>query len=357
MDKKIGILTFHFADNYGAILQAYALRKAINSFPNCNAEIINYVPQNYRSYIIFGQSGNGAERKKREKFREFLLKYCGINTAMIHSVTGNKFDLYIAGSDQIWNTDIPEVFADYEYFFPNLSDEAKRIAYSASIGMDYEKIDRSLFKKYLTKFDKISLREKSYVNIISELSEMECENTLDPTMLLEQKDYERLIRKTDFSDEPFLFHFWYDLGNGGLWSIETVNALARKYRLSVKHIIPPEEAVMNQLIVNKSNYIFQEGIEEFLWCIKNAQVVVTNSFHGAVFSILFKKPLYIYYPEIRKCRQENLVNMFNLQDRVIRGYISPNNLNLKMDYESISVILERERKRSLHFLKNAIEEI
>lgn len=352
--KRIGILTFHYADNHGAVLQAYALRKIINRFSGCHAEIINYVPKGYGYPVPADSELLNKKRRKREKFNDFLSENCGVNYPIIHTVAGNEYDVYVVGSDQVWNVDIPEAAADYEYFLPHLNDEAKRIAYSASIGQAVDDIDRDLFQRYLPKFEKISLREKSYIDIISELSGKRCEYTLDPVMLLNSDEYEKLVRRPDFAEKSYLLYFWYDLGDGGFGSVETVNMLARKYNLSVKHTFSEENSIPRQMLVNDGGDVLQEGPGEFLWYIKNAHVIITNSFHGALFSILFKKPFYIYYPNIRRTRQENIVNLFQLQDRVIQGYISPDKLNLEIDYASIYSNLEKERERSISYLKNAI---
>lgn len=354
MGKSVGILTFHYADNHGAVLQAYALRKVINSFPDYTAEIINYVPEGYHYPVLPGGNRFNEQKIKRDKFEKFLSENCGINKPMIHAVTGNAYDVYLVGSDQIWNTDIVGTETDCEYLLPNLNESAKRIAYSASVGMELERIDRKLFQKYLPKFQAISLREKSYVEIISELSGMKCDYTLDPTMLLREKDYKPLLKKPDDVEGAYILYFWYDMGDGGFRSIELVNALARKYNLSVKHTFLSEMSVARQMLVNNGGCVLQAGIGEFLWYVKNAQIVVTNSFHGAVFSVLFKKPLYIYYPEIRKCRQENLVEMLHIEDRVVKGYIYPDELSLEIDYTFVFEALEKERERSIFYLKTAL---
>lgn len=357
MSKKAGILTFHYADNYGAVLQAWALRKAVNHLPGCTAEIINYVPEHYRYLISPDHRLAEMEKQKIEKFHRFLSEHCNVNSPMLRSVTGNEYDLYIVGSDQIWNTDNREVSADYEYFFPNLDERAKRAAYSASIGMDHERIDKGLFRQYLSQFEMISLREESYTEFISELTGKECKATLDPTMLLSEAEYDSLIEKPDTTEEPYLLYFWYDMGDGGLESIETVNILARKYGLAVKHTFSPEVFLINQMLAKDGGYMFDAGIGEFLWYIKNARAVVTNSFHGMVLAILFRKPLYIYYPKMRKCRQENLVRLLHLQDRVLEGYVCPDNLNMDMDYTSVFSILEKEREKSISYLEYLVNNI
>ncbi len=356
MSKNVGILTFHCADNYGAVLQAYALRKVISSFPNCQAQIINYVPEGYNYPVLSGSTRClESQREKRKKFNKFLFEHCGVHTPMIHVVSGNEYDVYLTGSDQIWNTDIGEVAADYEYFLPNLQDDAKRIAYSASIGMDFKDIDQNLFQKYLPKFKSISVREKSYTGIISKLSGKKCEYTLDPTLLLNMRDYEKLIEKPSRVEKPFVLYFWYAIGDEDLGSVELVNTLVRKYNLSVKHTILSEKSAARRMLINDGGCMLQDGVGEFLWYIKNAQVIVTNSYHGAIFSTLFHKPFYIYYPEIRKCRQEDLVKLLNLQDRVIQGYVWPNKLNLDIDYGPISLTLNKEKEKSTAYLRNIIE--
>lgn len=353
--KRAGILTFHYADNYGAVLQAYALRKIINSFPNYMAEIINYVPENYHYSVLLDEALINAQMRKREKFNRFLSKNCGICTPMIHSVKGNEYDIYIVGSDQIWNTELREVSADYEYFLPNLDSGAKRAAYSASIGMSVEKIDEILYQNYLSRFEAISLREKSYVDIISKLSGKKCICTLDPTLLLERKDYETLIEKPYIPEKPYLLYFWYDMGEGGYNSIETVNAIARKYGLSIKHTFFSETSVVRQMLANDGGCMFQAGIGEFLWYVKNAQIIVTNSYHGAIFSIIFRKPFYIFYPGMRECRQKNLVQLLHLEERILQGYIDLDKLNMDINYESICTILEKERENSIAYLKNVMD--
>lgn len=352
MNKEIGILTFHYADNHGAVLQAYALRRVINSFLGCHADLINYVPKGY-NYPVSPELAD-SQKKKREKFERFLLEYCGVNTPMIHSVEGNSKDVYVVGSDQIWNLDIWEAAADCEYFLPHLSSKAKRIAYSASIGMEPEEMDEELFRQYLPRFDKISLREENCVERVSRLSGQKCHVTLDPSLLLTGEDYEPLMEKPDRAQEPYLLYFWYDLGDGGLGSVETVNTLARKYNVTIKHSFLSESSLARRMLVRDGGSMIQEGIGEFLWYVKNAMAVVTNSFHGAVFSILFERPLYLYYPQIRKCRQENLVRLLHLQDRVIEGYVSGDRLTLQTDYKPVFHRLDRERRKSLAYLREAI---
>ena len=98
--KKVGILTFHYSDNYGAVLQAYALRRIINQLPYCQAQIINYVPLGTK-YTLYENTEEGRELliEKRKLFEEFLRENCGIDTPVIHEISGNDYDYYCAGSD------------------------------------------------------------------------------------------------------------------------------------------------------------------------------------------------------------------------------------------------------------------
>jgi hypothetical protein len=350
--KKIGILTFHYADNYGAVLQAYALRKIINSLPDCKAEIINYVPKRYVYYL---HKDDGTEKKLLEKRRklteEFLMQECGICSSMIYNVKGNDYDYYCVGSDQVWNIDFREN-KDLQYFLPNLDDKATKIAYAASIGMEIERIDEKIFKTYLPQFNNISLRESNYIDYIEQICNVKCEQVLDPALLLNKDDYEYLIDKERIVKKPYIFFFWYKLDDEMMRCVEFVNTLSRKYGLSIVHsIIDAPRYMFN----NDAGCMMNEGVEGFLWYMKHAEFVITNSFHGAVFATQFERPFYIFISNIRRSRLDNLVEILEVEDRIINGYISPNEMNKDINFEAIRNRLEVERYKSMNFLRNALD--
>jgi hypothetical protein len=350
--KKIGILTFHYADNYGAVLQAYALRKIINSLPDCKAEIINYVPEGYVYYLY---KDDGSEKKllekRRELIEEFLMQECGICSSMIYNVKGNDYDYYCVGSDQVWNIDLREN-KDLEYFLPNLDDKAVKIAYAASIGIEIERIDENIFKKYLPQFNNISLREGTYIEYIEQICNVKCEKVLDPVLLLNKDEYEYLIDKERPKKKPYILLFWYILDDELMKCIEFVNTLARKYGLAIVHSIIGAPRYM---FCNDAGCMMNEGIDGFLWYMKHAEFVITNSFHGAVFAAQFERPFYIFISNIRRSRLDNLVEILDIKDRVINGYISPGEMNKNINFEAIRNRLKVERDKSMNFLRKALD--
>lgn len=350
--KKVGILTFHFANNYGAVLQAYALRKAINQLPDCEAEIINYVPKGYRC-IPFDEREESLHllEGKRNKMENFLTRECGICTPMLSEVSGNEYDYYCVGSDQVWNTDM---FGgqNEEYFFPHLDNDAVRISYAASIGTEADRINETIFCKYLPKFQAISLREYNYISYLNKLCNVSCESVLDPTLLLESSVYESLADKNIRMSEPYILLLWYNMPGENTRYVEFVNKLSRKYDLPVVHSI-----------INAPRYMFYkdggcmmyEGIEGFLWYMKNAEFVVTNSFHGSIFAVQFQRPFYIFISKLRRSRLDCLVNTLGIKERVVDRYIDFREINKKIDFSLIKEKVVENREKSFQFLKKALE--
>lgn len=350
--KKIGILTFHYADNYGAVLQAYALRRIVNSLPDCEAEIINYVPKGY-AYYLYKEDDFAKHllEEKRKLVEEFLMQECGICSSMIFKVKGNDYDYYCVGSDQVWNLDLREN-RDLEYFLPNLDDKAVKIAYAASIGIEIERINENIFKKYISQFNKISLRESNYIEHIEQACNVKCEQVLDPALLLNRDDYEYLIDEERQVKKPYILFFWYSVDDELMKCVEFVNTLSRKYGLSIVHSIIGAPRYM---FCNDAGCMMYEGIEGFLWYMKHAEFVVTNSFHGSVFAVQFERPFYIFISNIRRSRLDNLVETLDVKDRVINGYLNPGEMNKSVDFEAIRKRLKVERDKSMNFLREALD--
>ncbi len=347
--KRVGILTFHYADNYGAVLQAYALRKMINSIREYEAEIINYVPDSFacKPYINT-KSDRQKLIGKRKKFQQFLKREMGLDKPIISSVNGNVYDYYCVGSDQVWNKRI----STEEYFLPNVDDAAVKIAYAASIGISITDadFDDTLFKKYLPKFKSISVREKMYTEFVSNITGKESPCVLDPSLLLDCKEYEGLL-KEDKERAPFLFLFWLnekDLFRG----VELANFVARKYNLDIIHTIVDAKPYM---LFKDGGCMYYEGVEDFLWYIKNAKVVVTDSYHGTLFSIQFRTPFYtLINPDVRS-RIDTIRETFDLNERVISSYLPFSKINLEVDFTSIWKNIYIQREKSMQFLFDSLE--
>lgn len=351
--KKVGILTFQYANNYGAVLQAYALRKKINSLEGYEAEIINYVPEEF-SYSLPLNTEESYENmlKKRTCFERFLNEYCGIKKPMIHKVCGNEYDYYCVGSDQVWNFQMESV--NVNYLFAYLDEIAVKFAYAASIGMNIEsaRVYKKLFAQYVSKFKGVSLREQEQVSFISEVSGLACRTVADPTLLLKAEEYKGIIAKNSLRDKPFLFFFWLPHDHELMKGVEFVNMLARKYDISIVHSIPGAAPYM---FCKDDGCMMYEGVENFLWYIQNAKIVVTNSYHAMLFSMQFQTPFYAFAVHSMRSRFDMLIEKMGIGSRMVDSYKDATQVSDVMDFSGIQQQIVCEREDSLVFLKKMLD--
>lgn len=350
--KTIGILTFHYANNYGAVLQTFALRKIINSFPECNAEIINYVSKGY-AYSLDEKTDTVRQLliRKRDLFEKFVEEQCGLNSPMISEVVGNRYNYYCVGSDQVWN--LRTRATHIEYLFPHLDKNAIRISYAASIGMSVKKAYyyKDLFQKYVSEFKAISVREQEHVDFMRTTCQKECKCVLDPTLLLDAEDYVPIMSK-ELRDYPFILFFWLNHDSDLMKGVEFVNNLSRKYQLPIVHTVMNARPYM----FNKDDgCMFYEGVENFLWYVKHASFVVTNSYHATLFSMQFKTPFYVFTVESMQSRIHSLIEKFAIGNRVVNNYMNVSELNASIDFRDIKDKIKAERKHSIDFLKEALD--
>lgn len=328
--KKIGILTFHYVSNYGASLQAFALRKFLNSFINVNAEIIPYQHKNCFRGIVQDFS----DKKRWEKFDDFLRTYCGLKEHATY-ITQNlkEYDYYIVGSDQVWNTSFDNV--DKTYFLAFVPNNRVKIAYAASIGLSLDDIDfkKELFIKYIPQFDFISLREKTQCKFIESISGIKCEYVVDPTLLMDLSEYEKLCSKYE-NKKPgkFILFLWIGHDSLNKYAIDFANSIAIKYNLNIVHDFPH---LPYNMFVNNQISIYTEGVESFLWHIKHAEIIITNSFHSTLFSTVFHKNFFCFIHKKVKSRVMDYLGLLRLENRLMNDYIPLNNINIDIDYTGV----------------------
>lgn len=349
--KTVGILTFHYVDNYGAVLQTFALRNKINTFDGYQAEIINYVPDNFK-YGLYENTEEARQLliRKRRSFENFLSEKCNVNSPIVSKVIGNQYDYYCVGSDQVWNMD----FSEKEYFFPHLSESDVRFSYAASIGMSLKKTMhyKDIFEKYVSKFKAVSLREQEHTDFVRESCGKECLCVLDPTLLLMEQEYVPIIASEKLIEKPFIFFFWLRHDSKVMKGVEFANMLSRKYNLPIVHSLYDAK---NYTFSLNAGCMIYEGIENFLWYIKNASFVVTNSYHVTLFSMQFKTPFYVFVAEAMRSRIDMLKQIFLIDDHVVEGYMSSSDINDNIDFKFIENILKVERIKSVNYLKKALD--
>lgn len=351
--KHFGILTFHFSDNYGAVLQCYALRKVINNLDDCCAEVIAFNPGRKAGWYDDEELQVQYE-KKLAIFRLFNYGETGIfknDFENIQEICEEKYDGFIVGSDQVWNTSFS--FFHSSYLLDFVCEDKRKISYAASVGLEptNPRMRKEIFEKYIPRFDYLSVREKTHESFIAQFTKKKVETVLDPTLLLTAKEYDCLIEDVDKNEEEFIFFYYLKHDSTTPLACSFVNMLSRKYNLKIIHfyVEVPEQTFKNE---NRSFYF--EGPKDFIWYIKHAKIVVTNSFHGTVFSILYHKPFYTYIVKSMQARVLDLLGDLGLEDRLVRGYKSLNEVDLEIDYERVDMLLEKKRRKSLAFLKRAV---
>lgn len=354
--KRIGLITFHCADNFGAVLQAHALQKYINTNFSVNVEIIDYRPSTliypYRlrlsnntslkekikfiiKKIVFQRKYN--ERSK--KYEEFRMKYLeiseirNISKEMLNTLA-NNYDCFLVGSDQVWNPSfVNEIGTTYLLDF--LPKSSYKISYASSV---VEKIPKKLihiYQEYLEHFNSISVREEESKNILKNIIDKDICVNIDPVFLLEKDYWEQLI-KVPFKKpkKDYILVFDYVIDNEYTKIINTiVNCVGLEcISFSINHF-------WIKRYVNNKKSIFFEGPSEILWYIKNASLVITSSFHALAFSIIFEKKFLCLLHPSRGNRMIDILNKLDLSKHIIDRNIDKNtfsNLLIKLINNNIN---------------------
>lgn len=366
--KKIGIITFQRAHNYGAILQAYALQNILSK--NYDTEIIDYrnneIEKEYKILKIRNKSLKSfikstvlsilyivKNTKRYLKFNKFIKQ----NIKLTESYKSEKNlkekypqkDIYITGSDQVWNYDIAGRKIDA--YTLNFGDESiKKISYAASIGTN--ELNKNNIKKYIENISKlnfISVREKNAQTYLNKIIEKPVEVTLDPTLLLTGKEWNDLLLNEKAKYKGYILG--YTVSNDIKEYSKILNYLSSK---TGKKIIHFDKSNRNIKHVLKNAYATDPI--EFLQLIKNADYVIATSFHATVFSILFHKKFWIIPPKKTSSRMISLLEMLGLKNRIIESFdeFTKSNYDENINYDIIEEELKTKREKSKKWLDNAI---
>lgn len=368
---KIGIVSIHSAHNYGSVLQAYALQKELLKFTS-DVTMINYRPHYLEKlYQLFSISiykeYNGLWNKlihlgyrivrfnnryqKYKKFEQFIES----NNHLTKRYTNDdelkeekdKYDIIFCGSDQIWNTDITNGF-DKAYYLAFTGEKTVRASYAASIGRD--KIDPRFEKnyhQYIKQFDFISLREKSSKNVIKEYTHKHISVNIDPTLLLEKKDWLKLCKESKMNIS-YSYLLVYILEENQEM-IKIVDQISQYLKLPVISISKKKR------FKNERNFS-SAGPFDFLKLVSQAEFVVTNSFHGTVFSLLFEKKNCVIPHQRTGNRMIDLMATVGLTNRVIRkvSLLNINEITKEIDYDKVKKKIDQQRIKSEEYIREVV---
>lgn len=346
--KRIGILTFHYPENmnYGAILQAYALMKILLNMKQ-DVKIINYKPDVSKKLEKFNIEGKAFKR-----FSDKFLKLTKLYKKSDLKNINEEFDIFIVGSDQVWRAG--RLRFHPEYFFSFVEKDKKKISYAASFGLDHWKghfLATYIIKKLIKKFDYISVREKSGINICKDIFNVKAEWVLDPTLMLEKKEYQLILN--DYKDKNHLKKSYaaYVILDDSEEFQQYGKKIANKLNLDLKFIDG------EKIFKNNKQWIVHNEISQWLTYLKDADLVITDSFHCTVFSLIFHRNFIVIANKRRgTARLESLLSMVGLEDRLIKDGNSniEKIINKKINYKEVDEKIKKEREKSFLFLKKAL---
>lgn len=355
--KKVGTITFHWGTNYGAVLQAYALQKYIEK-NNIKTELIDYYPLELKTRVFVGSCLRFKFRnlwfdyKKERKFKEFrkneliLSKKRYFSNKQLYQTNGLYTDV-ICGSDQVWNESFVKgvEFGKHptpSYYLNFVDEKTNRISYAVSFGTDkLSDYTKSVVRGEILKFKKIAVRENTGAMIVQNLGK-DTTITLDPTLLLDASDYNNLIKEKKYKNSSV---FSYILHNNQAEAIRISDYCKKRYK----------EAI------TADYYKPDFGVYEWIYNIKNSDFVVTNSFHGVVFSIIFNTNFIVTLVEGSKMNDRifTLLTPLGLENRIINNCdesLIDAKINSKINWDEVNAKKQELRKDSYEYLNLILNE-
>ncbi len=350
---KISISTY-YRYNYGSCLQAFALSHVLKKNGD-DVEILNYESNylkclikelKYKSYYF----SNNNFYKTLKKFNEWNQKNLNISKVIYGEnklkEKINNYDISICGSDQIWNN--KKGYINPLYYLPFT---LNKIAYAPSFGKDIENINNlNETLKLIKNFKYISLREKTNVELLKKDYNISTEHVLDPTLLLDKEEWSNVIDKQNYEKKYVLV---YLLTKNDDYTKE-IEKFSKENNLEIVNLA---------ILANDNNGNLIADPFDFINLIKNAEFIFTDSYHGSIFSIIFEKKIYILKRfkdddiSSQNIRLYDLIDLLGIKNILIESSdISKVENKKNIDYIEVKKIIEKNKEKSLKFLKNSIDD-
>ena len=365
---KIGIITFHRAENYGSALQAYALNRYLNE-NGFHAETIDFqMKQQKQMYRIFTGMNSLQSimrnalsllkykdlKLRKKRFEEFLSNYVRLSKQRYTDADrlaelNTDYDYFICGSDQIWNYHCVD-FCDTN-LLNFVDNKNKCISYAASMGVSAieDAAVRSSFKTLLHHFKAISVRENAAKETLEKLLGRHVEVTPDPVVLIERAGWDRIAPPRLIKDKYLLCYY--------IGHIEDMREFGR--RIS-------RETGFQIVLINKNirdvfyhnHKFYSAGPREFLSLIKHAEFICTDSFHATLFSLIFHKNFWVFMKQGNvnsNSRIEHILKMVGMQDRMIEPNMAQNiDYSKTIDFSNIDQELVHYRYKGVRFIEDTL---
>lgn len=369
---KIGILTLPFSHNYGNILQAYALQHVLEKLGHDVVFIFRAHNQSkwhtlinlyyfirfniaslYYNHTFISLSSFKSRKRIFEQKNQQI-----ISTLIPHhspTLTTNKElqkwwithkkDAVIVGSDQIWRPKYAREIENYYLDFVK-DDTILRVAYAASFGVDeweYSPKQTQQCKTLAKLFTAISTRESSGVSLCKQYLDVDAQWVLDPTLLLEQRDYLKLFPR-QYTNKNELFSYILDPSPFSNKIVDEISAFTHWTKISWQY----------EMDLLSAKPTTKPDVTQWLQAYETSNMIITDSFHGVVFSIIFEKPFWVILNQNRGCsRFISLLKLFELENRIISSEL-PQNWLLPINWERIREIKQNAQTASMQFLNQSL---
>lgn len=376
--KKIGIITiYHKNYNYGGQLQAYALTQYLS---DCGFKVeqidfdrmggkgflleklivfikwpiskkMGFIKNHFSRWKSSTDEGNDNIQYKNtiKKFDSFMLEIPHSRTYNRGNIVNvnNIYDYFVTGSDQVWNLD----YCTKEYFLNFVKDKSKCMSYAASMqNLSISNKSRKMIKEYIENFQGISVREKGACDLLREIGIKKAKIVVDPVMLISKEKW-LSISITPNIKEKYIFAYLIQREK-----TERSNECAElAKRLGYKLICITSPGWESDLSSNAKGVVSGTGPKEFLGLINNAEIIITDSFHAAAFSIIFNKQFYTYGVDDRK---KTLLGRFGLENQMIKdGELIKKYSDKKLPYNDINKQMEEYVSSSKEYIYESLKEM
>lgn len=368
MKLKIALITIHWANNYGASLQVFATVKTLSKYGEVSViDYRNSYTSKTMAWIRWGSDPRDILRIGKDllrlfpryrvikKFENFNYTYLNLTPPMENvedfKKLAKEYDLFISGSDQIWNPKIvnEDAVLDRRYFLDFVI-EKKKISYASSIGTyRYKESEIAQVVSLLNHYDFLSVREKDSSQYLSNLLNREVSHVLDPTLLHTKNEWLQFFDIQDNKDEkPYILVYASKKDPLLKQIVEEVTK-----QLDIRVITIDQDPFTN---FKNNRHIKDAGPDEFIKLFAQASFIITNSFHGTCFSINFNIPFIITPPPTSINRIESLLTAVGVPNRITTDGTKLSELiENKIDFDMINQRLRALREASNQYLENALK--
>lgn len=342
---KVLTITTQYINNMGALLQCYALSTFLNKLDDIDCEVIQYFPKGWKeTWNIFSKpkcfrdilkmifeflniKGFLIRRIRNKKTRAFINSHIKLTKEQYYSVSSIEnnppiADAYVCGSDQIWNL---KLFQDLTYFLSFTKNiNCRRVAYAPSIAQDWTSTEAKSLKKYIDKFDALSIREFGNIDNVKSITDKPVKVVIDPVFLLPKEHWSKLIEKQPLK-EPYILCYFLSVTSTAVKLVDKVRKLTGLKVVYLNH------NALDKLGCDEEIRDFDPL--DFIFYISNATIVCTNSFHCSAFSIIFERSFF-FVSGLRNKRIETLQEVFHLGNRLVYDDVIDmmTEADIKIDY-------------------------